>query len=277
MTKIKLFGYEFRRIPELDVDNNLPSFVPPEPDGSAVVAATAFAAQYIDLEGTVRTEAELITRYRKMALQPEIIRAVDEIANEAVTRDDDGEVVKIFLDNIKISDKLKKIIEYEFENIKHLLKFNTRYHDIFKRWYVDGRLYYHAIINDKKPEEGIQEARYIDPRKIRKIREIIRGKNAQTADVLVKTKKEYYIYNDRGYNFSSIATTNPTASGVRIAKDAIVHVHSGLVDTNGNMVLSHLHPAIKPMNELRTLEDATVIYRITRAPERRVWYFYTTL
>jgi hypothetical protein len=265
---MRIFGFEFRRV---QPEEQFPSFAPPEPVGEVTVAATAFAGSFIDLEGTVRTEAELITRYRNMSLQPELVRAIDEITNEAVTRDDDGEIVKLFLDDIEISANLKKMIEAEFENIKSLLKFNTRYFDIFRRWYIDGRLYYHAIIDDKKPEEGIQEVRYVDPRKIRKVREIIRKRGSAAGDVLLATKNEYYVYNDRGFS-SGLKSIVPTATGLRIAKDAIVYVSSGLIDSNGTMVLSYLHQAIKPLNELRAMEDATVIYRLSRAPERRVWY-----
>ena len=267
---MKIFGWQFVRVKEEEEDRV--SFTPPPSDGEVTVAASAFAASYIDLEGTVRTEAELITRYRNMALQPEIARAVDEIASEAVTQDDDGEVVKVFLDKTKLSANLKKLIELEFDSILKLLKFKHRYFDIFKRWYVDGRLYYHVIIDDVKTEEGIQEVRYIDPRKIRKIREIIRRKGSQSAAMLIQTKNEYYIYNDRGFG-NNLKSPMPNAtSGLRIAKDSVVYVTSGLTDIAGTMVLSYLHPAIKPMNERRTLEDATVIYRLTRAPERRAWY-----
>jgi len=269
---MQIFGYQFVRVKD-NPDKEFSSFTPKATDDGAVtIAASAFSSQYVDLEGTVRTEAELITRYRKMALNPEIIKAVDEITNEAVTRDDDGEVVKIFLDNVDISPNLKKLIEAEFENVKSLLRFNVRYFEIFKRWYIDGRLYYHAIIDEKNLEQGIQELRYVDPRKIKKVREVVRKKSHQSPDSLFSTKNEYYIYNDRGFNPVGIAASTPTASGIRIAKDSIVFVTSGLVDTNQTMVLSYLHQAIKALNELRTLEDATVIYRITRAPERRVWY-----
>ena len=269
---MQIFGYQFVRVKD-NPDKEFSSFTPKATDDGAVtIAASAFSSQYVDLEGTVRTEAELITRYMKMALNPEIIKAVDEITNEAVTRDDDGEVVKIFLDNVDISPNLKKLIEAEFENVKSLLRFNVRYFEIFKRWYIDGRLYYHAIIDEKNLEQGIQELRYVDPRKIKKVREVVRKKSHQSPDSLFSTKNEYYIYNDRGFNPVGIAASTPTASGIRIAKDSIVFVTSGLVDTNQTMVLSYLHQAIKALNELRTLEDATVIYRITRAPERRVWY-----
>jgi hypothetical protein len=269
---LKIFGFEFRRI-DKEADR-WPSFVAPTADdGALTVTASAFAAQYLDLEGTVRTESELITRYRTMALQPEIARAVDEISSEAVTRDEDGEVVKVFLDKIKISPNLKKLVEVEFDNILKLLKFNHRYFDIFKRWYIDGRLYYHAIIDDTKPEEGLQELRYIDPRKIKKVREVIRRRgNIGISAALVQTKNEYYVYNDRGFGMNLKFPGPAATSGMRIAKDAIVYTTSGLTDTAGTMVLSYLHPAIKPLNELRTLEDATVIYRLSRAPERRVWY-----
>ena len=270
---MRIFGYKFVW-EDPPPEEKYSSFTPPaKDDGSVDVAASAFAASYIDLEGTVRTEAELITRYRKMALNPEVSKAIDEITNECVVRDSvDGDVCKIFLDNLKdVSDPMKKKIECEFEEVKKLLNFNRRYYDIFRRWYIDGRLYYHAIIDDKKQEEGIQECRFIDPRKIRKVREIIKKRGTQPSDSLIKTKDEYYIYNDRGFSNSNRSVV-PNSSGLRIAKDSIAYVTSGYMNEHQTMIYSYLHPAIKPLNELRTMEDSTVIYRITRAPERRVWY-----
>ena len=267
----KLFGWEFRR--SADEEETLPSFAPPATDdGAVVVAASGSYGTYVDLEGTVRTEAELVTKYREMAVHPEVDSAIDEIVNDAVTKDENTAVVKLFLDRVEVTDKIKKIIESEFTNVLKLMSFNSRYYDIFRRWYVDGRLYFHAIIDEKKPEEGLKELRYIDPRKIRKIREIAKKKSTDQQQELQQTRKEYYIYSDKGFNYGN-KTVGPTqAGGMKIAKDAVVHVTSGLTDTQGTMVLSYLHKGIKPLNQLRVLEDATVIYRISRAPERRVWY-----
>jgi Bacteriophage T4-like portal protein (Gp20) len=266
-----LFGFEFRRVKPLDIQ---PSFAPKEQDdGAVVVAAGGSFGTYVDLDGTVRTEAELVTKYREMSLQPECDSAIDEVVNESIAIDEE-DIVKIILDNIEISDPLKKAIEEEFKNCLSILDFNRHAYEIYRRWYIDGRLYYHVMIDEKDPKGGIKEVRYIDPRKIRKIREIakqrVRGGEAVEA-VIPKTQNEYYVYNDKGFNYGNKAV-GPTTTGLKIAKDSILHVTSGLTDTNGTMVLSYLHKAIKPLNQLRTLEDALVIYRLARAPERRIWY-----
>jgi len=270
----ELFGFEFKR--KVPVDP-APSFSPKETDdGALTIAAGGSFGTYVDLDGTVRTEAELVTKYREMSLQPECDAAVDEIVNETMAIDE-KEIVKIDLDQLEIQDNIKKAIRDEFRNILNILDFNRHAYEIYRRWYVDGRLYYHVLIDDKDPKAGIKEVRYIDPRKIRKVREIakkrVRGGQSNEA-VIAKTQNEYYIYNDKGFNYGN-KTVGPTTTGLKIAKDTIVHVTSGLTDTNGTMVLSYLHKAIKALNQLRTLEDALVIYRLARAPERRIWYIDT--
>jgi hypothetical protein len=268
---MKLFGFEFKR--DIPVDT-APSFAPKESDdGAVVVAAGGSYGTYIDLDGTVRTEAELVTKYREMSLQPEIDAAVDEIINESIDIDEE-KIVDINLDDIEISDKLKKIIRDEFQNVLSLLDFNRKAYETYRRWYIDGRLYYHVVIDEKDTKAGIKELRYIDPRKIRKIREIAKrrvpgGDGGIT--VIPKTQNEYFIFNDKGFNYGNKAV-GPSTTGLKIAKDSVVHVMSGLTDTQGTMVLSYLHKAIKALNQLRTLEDALVIYRLARAPERRIWY-----
>ena len=268
---MRLFGYEFKRNEPVDP---APSFAPKEQDdGAVVVAAGGAYGTYVDLDGTVRTEAELVTKYREMSLQPEIDAAVDEIVNECMAIDED-EIVSIFLDNVEVSDRIKKIIREEFQNVLKLLNFEQRAYEIMRRWYIDGRLYYHAIIDDADVKSGIREIRYVDPRKIRKVREIkpqkAPGGNGGQA-LLPKVQNEYYIYNEKGFNYGN-KVVGPSTVGMKIAKDSIVHVVSGLTDTQGTMVLSYLHKAIKALNQLRTLEDALVIYRLARAPERRIWY-----
>jgi len=267
----ELFGFEFKRKVVTDL---APSFTPKETeDGAVVVAAGGSYGTYVDLDGTVRTEAELVTKYREMALQPECDAAVDEIVNETMAIDE-KDIVKINLDNLQIPDRLKKAIHEEFDNVINILDFRRYAYEIYRRWYIDGRLYYHVIIDDKDPKQGIKEVRYIDPRKIRKIREIVkkRVKGGESGEaVITKTQNEYYIFNDKGFNYGN-KTTGPATNGLRIAKDSILHVTSGLTDTNGTMVLGYLHKAIKALNQLRTLEDALVIYRLARAPERRIWY-----
>jgi hypothetical protein len=266
----QLFGFEFKR---LDKEDQLSSFVPKEDDdGALVVSAGGSYGTYVDLDGTVRNEAELVSKYREMAIQSEIDAAVDEIINASICVDE-NEIVKIDLDNVNLDPKIKKAIDYEFKNVLGLIDFNNTAYDTYKRWYIDGRLYYHVVIDDKDTKSGIQQVRYIDPRKIRKVKEVSK-KRAKTSEItLTKTEAEYYIFNDKGFNVNNKnvgQTTN--SSGIKIAKDSIIHVTSGLTDSYGTMVLSHLHKGIKPLNQLRTLEDATVIYRISRAPERRLWY-----
>jgi len=268
----ELFGFEFKR--KIPVDT-LPSFAPKEnDDGAVVVAAGGAYGTYVDLDGTVRTEAELVTKYREMALQPECDAAVDEIVNESLSCDDET-IVDINLDNTDISDNIKKVIREEFQQCLKLLDFNKHAYDIYRRWYIDGRLYYHVLVDDKAVKEGIKELRYVDPRKIRKVREVAKRK-LQTGmttgeGVMTKTVNEYFIFNDKGFNYGNKAV-GPSSNGLKIAKDSVLHIVSGLTDNQGTMVLSYLHKAIKALNQLRTLEDALVIYRLARAPERRIWY-----
>lgn len=269
---VTLFGYEFKR-KEKDQDP-LPSFTPKEnDDGAVVIAAGGAYGTYVDLDGTVRTEAELVTKYREMSLHPECDSAIDEIINESISIDED-EVVKINLDKTGLSDPVKKAITEEFNNCLRILDFQNHAYEIYRRWYVDGRLYYHVIIDPRDTKAGIQEVRYIDPRKIRKVREIskkrVSAENPGDASI-AKTVNEYFIFNDKGFSYGN-KVVGPTTTGLKIAKDSILHIVSGLTDNQGTMVLSYLHKAIKALNQLRTLEDALVIYRLSRAPERRIWY-----
>ena len=269
---MRLFGFTFQR---KEQDEVAPSFVPREADdGALVVAAGGAYGTYVDLDGTVRTEAELVTRYREMSLQPEIDMAVDEIVNESINIDEET-IVDVNLDALETTERLKKAIRDEFENVLSILNFNKVAYETYRRWYIDGRLYYHVIIDDKDVKAGIKEVRYIDPRKIRKVREITKRKVPGSTDgletIIPKTQNEYYIYNDKGFNYGN-KVVGPSTTGLKIAKDSIVYTTSGLTDTQGTMVLSYLHKAIKALNQLRTLEDALVIYRLSRAPERRIWY-----
>jgi hypothetical protein len=270
---MKLFGFEFKRNEPAEA---APSFVPKEADdGAVIVAAGGAYGTYIDLDGTVRTEAELVTKYREMSLQPEIDTAVDEIVNESVSVDEET-MVSINLDDLEdLPERVKKAIRDEFVNVLKLLNFNNQGYEIYRRWYIDGRLYYHAIIDKDNPSEGVTELRYVDPRKIRKVREVSKKRAVGSQDgsqaLIPKIQNEYYIYNDKGFNYGN-KVVGPSTTGMKIAKDSIVHVTSGLTDTQGTMVLSYLHKAIKPLNQLRTLEDSLIIYRLARAPERRIWY-----
>jgi hypothetical protein len=267
-----LFGFEFRR---KDKQSELPSFAPPpdSDDGAVVITAGGAYGTYVDLDGTVRSEAELVTRYREMALNPECDAAVDEIVNESIAVDAEH-IVSINLEELNISQNVKNVIRDEFETCLRILDFNKFAYEIFRRWYIDGRLYYHVVIDDKAPKEGIKELRFIDPRKIRKVREIQKKKlqgNNINEPAITKTVNEYYVFNDKGFNYGN-KSVGTTTTGLKIARDSIIHSVSGLTDNQGTMVLSYLHKAIKPLNQLRTLEDALVIYRLARAPERRIWY-----
>ena len=239
-------------------------------DGAVTITQNAHYGTYVDLEGSVRNELELITRYREMSNHPECDQAITEIVDEAICHDDDGKVVDINLDNLKQPETIKKKITEEFANILNMLNFSNLADDIFRRWYIDGRVYYHVIVNESNPKEGIQELRYIDPRKIRKVREVQKGRDLKTGADIIKSMAEYYIYNDRGTTTQSF--TAAANQGLRIAPESVINVNSGMMDAKNTFVISFLHKAIKPLNQLRMIEDAVVIYRISRAPERRVFY-----
>ena len=268
---MKLFGFEIGNAKK-DTENqdqtaNQKSFtLPQNDDGAVTVAGAGYYGTYVDLDGTFRNETQLITKYRELAIQPEMESALDEIVNEAVVIEDSGKSVEINLDDLKAPNNIKKIIEGEFDYILKLLNFGNMGHDIFRRWYIDGRLFYHVVIDDVDPSLGIQEVKYIDPRRIRKIREIQKMRDPSTGVDLIKRQVEYYLYNEKGMIGAG------TNLGSKIAPDSIVNVNSGLMDPKQTMVLSYLHKAIKPFNNLRMVEDATVIYRLSRAPERRVFY-----
>lgn len=250
------------------INDQLKSFVPESnDDGAVTIQSGSYYGTYVDMDGVVRNEIELITRYREMAMQPELETAIDEVVNEAIVMDDNGKSVDINMDELKTSEGIKKKIRAEFDHILKLLNFGNMGHDIFRRWYIDGRIFYHLIVDEKKPLNGIQEIRYIDPRRIRKIREIEKTMDRASGIEIIKKSKEYYLYNDRG-----VIGTQSANMGAKIALDSVVNVNSGLMDAKRAMVLSYLHKAIKPLNQLRMMEDATVIYRISRAPERRIFY-----
>jgi hypothetical protein len=196
--------------------------------------------------------------------------AIDDIVNEAITHDESGRTLDIVLDKLKQPETIKKKIAEEFENILKLLNFSNLADDLFKRWYIDGRIYYHIVVDESKPKEGIQELRYIDPRKIRKVREIKKGEDPKTGALIIKSLAEYYVYNDKGTVTQSY--TSSVNAGLRIAPESILNVNSGLMDSKNTFVISYIHKAIKPLNQLRMIEDAVVIYRVSRAPERRVFY-----
>ena len=271
---IKLFGFTLGKKDQAkEQPTEQASFALPNEamdDGAVTVQNNAYYGTYVDLEGSVRNELELITRYREMSNHPELDAAIDDIVNEAITHDLDGKSVDINVDNLKQPETIKKRIMEEFNNIKHMLNYGNLADDLFKRWYIDGRLYFHIVVNDKTPKEGIKELRYIDPRKIRKVREIKKDRDPKTGAMIIKSIGEYYVYNDKGTTTQTY-TANMN-SGLRIATDSIIYCSSGMMDARNTFVISYLHKAIKPLNNLRMIEDAIVIYRISRAPERRIFY-----
>jgi hypothetical protein len=268
---VQLFGFEISRKKARENaaspdETNKTFALPQNDDGAVTIQSGAYYGTYVDLDGVVRNEIELITRYREMSMQPELETAIDEIVNEAIVNTAKDKAVEINMDDLKQPESVKKKIRDEFDVALKLLNFGNMGHEIFRRWYIDGRMFYHVIIDDKRAGDGILELRYIDPRRIRKIREIQKTKDPRTTIDVIKKVNEYYLYNERGIIGAH------SNLGAKIAVDAIVNVNSGLMDSKRAMVLSYLHKAIKPLNNLRMIEDATVIYRLSRAPERRIFY-----
>jgi len=272
-----------------------PSVVSPVPknneDGADYYLASGFYGQYLDVEGVFKTEYDLIRRYREMALHPEVDSAIEDILCEAIVADQNDSPIQIDLENLKAGDKVKQIIREEFQYIKEMLDFDKKAHEIFRNWYVDGRIYYHKVIDLEKPEEGIKELRYIDALKIKYVREQKKkgGANAiqyannnrpglegsNPLDAEFPGLNEYFIYTPNSYQknqYGSVAVTGQQKDAVKFAKDAIAYCTSGLVDRNKHTVLSYLQKAIKALNQLRMIEDSLVIYRLSRAPERRIFY-----
>ena len=270
MADFSLFGYSIsKKKPE---PKEAQSFVvPQDDDGATNVNATGFYGTYLDIDVSAKSENDLINRYRDVSLYPECDMACEDIVNEAVAGEDDEKIVNIVLDKIDLSPNVKKMIEEEFKNVLTLLDFNSKAHDIFKRWYVDGRVYYHKIVDTSKPKQGIIELRYIDPRKIKKVRQIEKKKDPATGVEFIAKITEFFVYNDKGL-IAQVPNTASVTQGLKIAPDSIALCTSGLVDLDKNMVLGYLHKAIKVVNQLRMVEDAIVIYRMTRAPERRIFY-----
>ena len=266
---MELFGFELKRKAAEKEDAKKKSFVlPMEDDGSSYISTGAGAhfGQYIDMDGAfgAKSEGDLIRRYRDVAQQPECDAAIEDIVNEAIIGDGDSAPIDIRLDDLDQPENIKKQIGEEFNRIVELLQFNHYAHDVFRKWYIDGRLYYHIIVDEKSPQKGILELRTIDPTRIRKVREVESDKDMNTGANIIKKINEYYVYQD--------TTLSNTNQGLKISKDAIQHCTSGLLDPARKKVLSHLHKAIKPVNQLRMMEDSLVIYRLSRAPERRIFY-----
>ena len=278
----KLFGFSID-----DGKNKSPSVISPVPktnqDGVDNYISSGFYGSYLDIEGVYRTEHDLIRRYREMALHPECDGAIEDVVNEAIVSDLYDSPVEIELSNLNAGDALKKAIREEFKNIKEILDFDRKAHEIFRNWYVDGRLYYLKVIDVKNPMAGIQDLRYVDPMKMKFVRQqkkedprtslAIGGKKDPTNAVNEPDIEEYFLYTAKpNYNSGMVAGSGAKRGSVKIAKDSVVYCSSGLVDRNKGTVLSYMHKAIKALNQLRMIEDSLVIYRLSRAPERRIFY-----
>tara|TARA_R100001443_G_scaffold93312_1_gene99906 strand:- start:276 stop:1943 length:1668 start_codon:yes stop_codon:yes gene_type:complete len=276
----KLFGFSIE-----DTEPLSPSTVSPVPpnkeDGFDHYLTSGFFGSYVDIEGIYRTEFDLIKRYREMALHPECDSAIEDVVNEAIVSDTNDSPVEIELSNLNASDGIKNKIREEFKNILDLLDFQTKAHEIYRNWYVDGRLYYHKVIDLKKPEEGIQELRYIDAMKMRYVRQAVKQDKNRLSNINSDNPmdyefpqiEEYFLYTPK----ANFPTQNPSSmtggqKGIKFTKDSIAYCTSGLVDRNKGSTLSYLNKAIKALNQLRMIEDSLVIYRLSRAPERRIFY-----
>ena len=278
----KLFGFSIEDNEPLSKDAVSP--VPPNhEDGNDHFASSGFFGSYVDIEGVFRTEFELIKRYREMALHPEADSAIEDIVNEAIVSDTNDSPIEIDLDHLNASDGIKKKVREEFKNIKDLLDFDKKAHEIYRNWYIDGRIYYHKVIDVKKPEEGIKELRYIDAMKMRyvkqakkkegdKLNSIQRFQNDNPMDYDWPEIEEYFIYNPKSTYPTGARDATGATQGIKMTKDSIVYCTSGLVDRNKGCTLGYLHKAIKSINQLRMIEDSLVIYRLSRAPERRIFY-----
>ena len=266
----ELFGFSITRLKK-QADPKQSFTTAQADDGTQTVNAGGHFGSYLDMEGTARTEQDLIRRYREIALHPECDMAIEDIVNEAIVANELKDAVRVNLIDLPYGKEVRQKIEDEFKEVLRLMNFNTKGHDIFRRWYVDGRIFYQKIIDRESPKKGITELKYIDPRKIKKIREVrkkrpdVPSPSALNTLAVVDEYVEYFLYNERGLS----GTTGQ--SGLKIAPDTIAFCASGLIDQNKNMVLSYLHKAIKPVNQLRMIEDSAVIYRIARAPERRIF------
>ena len=262
----KLFGFEIKRAENKDPKKK-PSIVPARDDDGAgyVTAAGTHYGQYVNIDGDdSKDNYQMIMRYRGVAVHPEVDAAIEDIVNESIAGSELEQPVDINTDNLKVSDKIKKTIKEEFDNIVAMLDFNEIGHDVFRRWYVDGRLYHHLVVNESNLKAGIQEIRPVDSAKMRKVKQVKKKKDPETGAQLIEKVDEYYIYQEKpGSQYNA---------GVKMSLDSVSYVTSGLLDENRKRVVSYLHKALKPINQLRMMEDALVIYRLARAPERRMFY-----
>tara|TARA_B110000259_G_scaffold99406_1_gene114772 strand:+ start:21193 stop:22710 length:1518 start_codon:yes stop_codon:yes gene_type:complete len=263
---LNIFGFEIRRKKQKEEDKKLPSIVPATDDDGAgyVTASGMHYGQFINLDGDEsKDNAQLIMKYRGVSAHPEVDAAIEDIANESISASEGESAIEIILDKVEVSDQIKKGITEEFENIVSMLNFNEIGHDMFKRWYVDGRLYHHLVVNEANLKAGIQEIRPIDASKVRKIKQVKKKKDPKTGALIVEKTDEYYLYQEK---------PGSTSSGIKLSNDSVSYVTSGLLDASRKKIVSHLHKALKPINQLRMMEDSLVIYRLARAPERRIFY-----
>ena len=268
---LKLFGFELRRVKEKEEDK-LKSIVPKVDDDGAgyVTAAGSHYGQYLNMDGDdSKDNTQLVMKYRGVSMHPEVDMAIEDIVNEAITGSEMESSVDLVLDKIdNLSDSIKKQMREEFENVVSMLNFNELGHDIFRRWYVDGRIYFHLVVNESNLKAGIQEVRNVDAAKIRKVKQVKKKKDPKTGATIVTNTEEFFIYQEKAKS----GNVYSHGSGVKISPDAMCYVTSGLLNEDKKKIISHLHKALKPINQLRMMEDSLVIYRLARAPERRIFY-----
>ncbi len=279
---MELFGFEIKK--RLDKNRKEPekklqSFAPPyEDEGVTAIQAGGYYGQYYDIDGTsVQDDKELILKYRAAAEQPECDSAIDDIVDESIVSGETGAPIDLDLDNLAYTDDVKRKIKNEFDYILKLYKFNEHGADYFRRWYVDGKIYFHIVVDTDNPKLGIQELRYVDPITMRKIREVSTETDKFTGAIINEVEEEYFIYQEDDNNSNTVTTVNTNVggditSGLKVSADAMIYVTSGLMDSSRKKVLSHLHKSIKLVNQLRMMEDSLVVYRVSRAPERRIFY-----
>ena len=263
---LKIFGFEIRRANKKEEDKKLQSIVPRQDDDGAgyVTASGSHYGQYINIDGDdSKDNHQMIMKYRGVSTHPEVDAAIEDIINESVSASEEEAPVSIVLDKVEVSDQIKKGITEEFDNVLSMLDFTNNGHDMFKRWYIDGRLYHHLVVNESNIKAGIQEIRPIDSAKIRKVKQVKKKKDPVSGANLVESVDEYYIYQEK---------PGQQSSGVKLSFDSVSYVTSGLLSADRKKVVSHLHKALKPINQLRMMEDSLVIYRLARAPERRIFY-----
>lgn len=272
---MELFGFEITRKKD---PRTAQSFVAPDGDGAIeAIRGGGYYGTYFDVEGVANTEEQLIKRYRDISMYADVDQAIEDIVNDSISNLEDEKPVEVNTDNINVSAAVKKTIADEFVNVLALLDFNNRAQDYYRRWYIDGRIYFHKVVDKANPKKGLHDVRYIDPRKIKKVRDVKKEKDPKTGVQMVKEVNEYFVYDDKGIASKpgQYKAGQLNDKALKINKDAVTFIPSGLLDQDKNIPLSYLHKAIRPANQLRMMENAVVIYRITRAPERRVFYVDT--